>query len=271
MQTLYDKEQIEAGYFLSRLGTDEPPAVLVTASWKEAYGKFYAALGMGRTTEEFKNSLKNRRDHFDSHMPNHRAGWQELDGTPQPLSGPLQEVYDELNTLSDEELWLRIKPYAVTVYDAKLSQKQGKATGAKFFSSEFQGSKTPGGKVPEEIVVTHGAVVDGLKLYVEQQNQGLLVYNTQKIDLAVDDDNVRKCIYEVKTRTDTQSVYTAVGQLFMHSAGANNIQKWIVLPGPIDNNVLIECLAALGVSILAYSEQNGTYLFAPFSTSGYAP
>ncbi len=59
-------------------------------------------------------------------------------------------------------------------------------------------------------------------------------------------------IYEVKTATDTQSIYTAVGQLYMHSAGAPDIEKWMVLPGPEENEQLIHCLNTLNISVLWY-------------------
>lgn len=86
-----DVRLVEVGYFLSRAGVANPPAPLGAASWKEAYAKFYASFGQGKSEEAFRNSLKNLRDHFDSHLPNERTGWMGDDGQPQKLSAANQE------------------------------------------------------------------------------------------------------------------------------------------------------------------------------------
>ena len=39
----------------------------------------------------------------------------------------------------------------------------------------------------------------------------------------------------------------------MHSAGTENIEKWMVLPGPVDNDDLLDCLNTLGISVLWYA------------------
>lgn len=259
-----EKGLIEAGYFLSRMGVGNPPEVLQATSWKEAYAKFYSAFGMGKTESEFKNSLKNLRDHFDSHLDNNRIGWKNSAGNPQQLSSVNQRVFDELQMLDDAALWDRIKPCVVTSYDAALSRRKIKANyskKAKFFSSEFKGRKVLKERKTSEAIVTHGFVVDCLKAYVDRKVSGCFTYNTQKIDLALELNGELSSIYEVKTSTDTQSIYTAVGQLYMHSADVPGLQKWIVLPGPIDNDELFKCFDSLGISLLCYRMRNETYQF----------
>lgn len=66
-----DVRSVEEGYFLSRVEVAKPPVPLGAVSWKEANVEFCA----GKSEEAFKNSLKNLRDHFDSLLPNERAGW----------------------------------------------------------------------------------------------------------------------------------------------------------------------------------------------------
>lgn len=260
MNTNIERGLIEAGYFLSRMGTNAPPTVLNAVSWKEAYSKFYSTFGLGKAEEEFKNSLKNFRDHFDSHLENNRVGWKDDSGNPQQLSSENQQVLDELNKLDDVALWEKIKPYVVTSFDLKLSSqkiKQITAQKTKFFSSEFKGTKKIKAQEMSEATVNHGLVVDSLKSYVDSTTDASFSYNTQKVDLALEISGQLQRIYEVKTATDTQSLYTAVGQLYMHTAGSNSIEKWIVIPGPVENKDLLECLTVLNISVLWFAIKDG--------------
>jgi len=74
-----------AAYFLSRCTAagKAPPLQLSVASWREAYERFYPALGEGREVDRFRNSLKNARDTFDAHMANGRRGWRDS-GSREP-------------------------------------------------------------------------------------------------------------------------------------------------------------------------------------------
>lgn len=158
----------------------------------------------------------------------------------------------------------KIKPYVSMSYDSKVSNKKIKqvtAQKAKFFSSEFKGIKKVKVKELHEATVNHGLIVDSLKSYVEERVDDAFAYNTQKVDLAVEVADQLKRIYEVKTATDTQSLYTAVGQLYMHTAGSNNIEKWVVLPGPIENEDLLECLSQLDIWVLWYELEEGLCKF----------
>lgn len=259
MSSIFDIRLIEVGYFLSKLGVNAPPKVLEASSWKEAYSKFYGTFGGDKTEVEFKNSLKNLRDHFDSHLDNERTGWMAEDGQPQKLSTANQEVFDRLHKLTDAELWDHIRPLAITSYNSKLEKKKTdeiKESGVKYFSSEFSGKKKVKSKASTEANVVHGYVVDQLKKFVEQNFKNTVVFNTQKIDLAIDLDGEITKIFEVKTSIDTQSIYTAVGQLFMHSTGIPNVSRIIVLPEPLENESTINCLCELGIQIILFSIDN---------------
>ena len=262
------RELIEVGYFLSRVGIDDPPPQLKARTWKEAFAKFYGTFGASKDETEFHNSLKNLRDHFDSHLPNNRAGWLEKDGrTPQELSSANLEVLHEFQDLTEEELWFRIKPYATTSYDEKIARSQSRKVTkekAKYFSSEFSGRRELPAKAKHsgEAVVNHGLVVDSLKLHIEKAYPDAFVYNTQKIDLALETNGVLSRIYETKTSTDTQSVYTAVGQLFMHTANSLDVEKWIVLPSPLKNDDLEGCLQALEINLLLYTIEDSDVIFS---------
>ena len=255
MSSNLDKRLVEVGYFLARLGIKRAPAQLGANNWKEAYAKFYATFGGEKNEIEFMNSIKNIRDHFDSHLENSRAGWMIEDGSPQQLTTLNQSVFDEFQKYTDDESWRRIRPYAVTSFNAKVATagaKRAKHQGARFFSSEFSGKQKRMGKASGEVEVMHGYIVDQLKRYVESSHKTSSVFNTQKIDLAREENGVVLEIYEVKTSVETQPVYTAVGQLFMHTAGSSEICKIIVLPDARENADLVECLQMLGIRVIWY-------------------
>ena len=265
MSIVLDNKVIEVGYFLSRLGIKDPPVQLNAKSWKEAYAKFYSTFGGAKDETEFKNSLKNIRDHFDGYLENSRTGWMDKNGTPQKLSSSNKLIFDELQCLSDRELWARIKPYAVLSYDEEIASKKSfeiKEKGAKYFTSEFNGVKKVRAQMEMDIQVFHGLIVDHLKVYVEKNNPSETVFNNKKIDLACEENGNLKKVFEVKTSSDSQSIYTAVGQLFMHSAGST-ASKYIVLPMNVDNSDLVGCLDSLEIKILWFTLIDGVYEFKP--------
>lgn len=258
-----NRQFAEVGYYLSRRGVKDPPIELNADTWHAAYSSFYLILGRGKSENEFRNSLKNVRDHFDSHHNySRRRGWRLEDGSPQPLSALLQDVFNDLEQLRDETLWGRIRPYLSQVGVKRAATKK-----AKFFSSEFMGTRASRRITVEKTTVKHGRVVENLRHYVENSMENALVYNTRQIDLALDVDGELRRMYEVKTATDTQSIYTAVGQLHMHAAGAPDVEKWIVLPGPLRSRDLVECLHTLGILVLWYRLQGKTHRFFPIIPS----
>ena len=189
MTNKLDEKLVEVGYFLSRLGKDDPPKQLNANTWKEAYEKFYPSLGQNKDAKQFQNSLKNLRDHFDSHIENNRAGWMDSNGRPEKLSALNQDVFLRLQKLDEIELWDYIRPLAVTSYDSTLANKKNiteKKLGLKYFSSEFSGNKSVKAKDGSEFFVYHGLVVDSLKEFASNNFEHTLIFNTQKIDLAIE-------------------------------------------------------------------------------------
>lgn len=61
-----EDDLLEAAWYLSKYGKSQPPVRLGVQKWKEAYDLFYPRFGAGKTANEFRNSLKNSRDRFDS-------------------------------------------------------------------------------------------------------------------------------------------------------------------------------------------------------------
>jgi|GEM_PF-285632 len=111
-----DTELLEVAFFLSKYGKDNPPKFLNMKTWNEAYDLFNYQLNENKTNEEFRNSLKNFRDHFDSHLNNSRIGWMK-DGKPEKLSSEAKEIFEKLDKLSDLDITELIKKYMPITFD----------------------------------------------------------------------------------------------------------------------------------------------------------
>ena len=87
-----------------------------------AYAMFYRTLGKRRTVGQFRNSLKNARDMYDSHLASGRVGWRDPavspDGVHQPgalrppstLGATAAKVMSVWQCRSDQELWQAVHP-----------------------------------------------------------------------------------------------------------------------------------------------------------------
>jgi 5-methylcytosine-specific restriction protein A len=111
-------------YFLSRCGSvvagrrsPGPPDSLRAPTWERAYAMFYGRLGRRRTYTAFRNSLKNARDDFDSHLGSGRIGWRAkgFEGTqdrpPRRLTKQKQDVIVAWAHRSDAELWEEVRHF----------------------------------------------------------------------------------------------------------------------------------------------------------------
>jgi hypothetical protein len=88
------------------------------------------------------------------------------------------------------------------------------------------------------------------------------VENTPQIDLAIRNNTGRVThVFEVKTSCDTQSVYSAIGQLFFHALSfSTEPQKIFVAPENISIK-LRNALNKLKISIVTYTLNKGSYCF----------
>lgn len=99
---------------------------------------------------------------------------------------------------------------------AKNNQKKGKKSGfdqLKDYFEEFTGQRKS--YKPKRVYTksNHGKVVEALKKELSSRGQ---VYKSRAVDLVVEEEN-RALLFEVKTNSDTQSIYTAIGQLSIHA------------------------------------------------------
>lgn len=99
------------------------------------------------------------------------------------------------------------------------------------YNREHAGRKK--GKRPAIIdyVSRHGDVVHALREHrLKQRKTGEVVPNTKLIDLYVLRNRIMTEIYEVKTDTSRQALYTAIGQLLVHTGDRQNVKQFVVLP-----------------------------------------
>lgn len=118
-----------------------------------------------------------------------------------------------------------------------------------------------------EVDVQHGAIVDALAL--ELGRGGLEVKNSRAVDLALVVGRGVE-LFEVKTSVDTQSLYTSVGQLIIHSAALGRDENFEVRrnlvvpkmpPSPFDDIIREEVVARL----ITYRKVKGEYVFEGLS------
>lgn len=106
-----------------------------------------------------------------------------------------------------------------------------------FFSPEPTSIKS---YIPQGVitpVAEHAYVVNALAKFIEKE--GKIPFNSKQVDLYTLDDNGNyETIYEVKSKTDTQSIYTAIGQVCYHSALSRDVEKVIVLPKEIPRKIV---------------------------------
>jgi hypothetical protein len=100
----------------------------------------------------------------------------------------------------------------------------------------------------------HGDIVNALHdMRKARKRPNEKILNTPLIDLFVKRGGRIIEVYEVKTGTDRQAIYTAVGQLMVHSKGDKQTHKIVVLPAderlPTGIN---ETLSTLGIDVFRF-------------------
>lgn len=108
------------------------------------------------------------------------------------------------------------------------------------FKHEHFGTSVVEKKTKTIIERTHGLVVN--ELANELSKMGYLIGNDSNRDLIIHDGtNNLKCIFEIKTSINSQSIYAAVGQLLMYSINIGSLIEpglFIVLPDLLNDTVL---------------------------------
>lgn len=117
------------------------------------------------------------------------------------------------------------------------------------FTAEFEGSFDVPARDSRTAERNHGLVVN--QLAAELRAQGLAPRNTLLIDLLVEMHSGRVALFEVKTSSDRDSIYTCVGQLMVHR-GDRTWRQVAVLPHVVRPD-LAAALGTLGIDVLTFT------------------
>lgn len=131
----------------------------------------------------------------------------------------------------------------------------------KDFKPEFEGKRQP--YTPSQTIqarVTHGRVVNQLAELA--QKHGFDNYYNRRVDLYIESGNSKTALIEIKTDTDTESIYKAIGQLLYNAKLSNTQNSMLVaaFPVPIDQE-LEKILNKLQIQCIWYSEKDAKIVF----------
>jgi len=135
------------------------------------------------------------------------------------------------------------------------------------FREEFTGKKRYSVEKQIKALCDHGPGVNGLDLALE--GLGLRVGNDRNRDLYVVDSVGRiKVLFEVKTDTSTSSLYSAVGQLMLHSVNLPERPR-LILTIPEGVSTAVEGkLNRLGIEVLTYGWSDDEVVFEGLDSLG---
>lgn len=181
------------------------------------------------------------------------------------IEGKLKK-YTIIGNLNDKNLPYQIKNFIYEVDRIKslLVSKKNKSDFADpletikhSFNEEFVGTKEykhRKGKVSS--TANHGLVVNNLKKLIEEK--GKLVANDQQRDLYIYNNKAKiTTVFEVKTSLKSQSIFTAVGQLYVNNIKLNPMPRLVYVIPELPNKKLLETLDKLNIEVLVYTLKKG--------------
>lgn len=131
------------------------------------------------------------------------------------------------------------------------------------YFDEFIGKAKFNGKRNGNMDCRHGAIVKSLRKTVDGYGE---IKKSGAIDLAVIKPN-QIWLFEVKTGANTQSIYTGIGQLYIHGAvlsrkfAGKKIKKYLVIPAsPLDKD-RVRMRDELGINVVTFSQNGENYRF----------
>ncbi len=193
-------------------------------------------------------------------IENYNGVFEEID---------LDELPNEvtvIGSLKDSNLHYQIKNFvyeAARIKDLLVGKEKVKTANTPLeiikhsFNEEFVGTKEykhRKGKI--SATSNHGVVVNDLKKLIEKK--GVSVANDQQRDLYIYNKKAKiETVFEVKTSLKSQSIFTAVGQLFVNNARLKPIPKLIYVIPEKPNNNLTKTLQKQNIETLVYTLAEG--------------
>ncbi len=165
-----------------------------------------------------------------------------------------------IGRVDDTDIVERIWHFVRTVRDFKDAVKRGdldnedvrrKINEWDEFREEASGRRKSRRRPEIDYISYHGDVVKALRDEREAKaRDGERVVNSRLVDLMVKADDKIIEIYEVKTDSGRQSLYTAIGQLMAHSVGmGTGILRILVIPEGDLPDRRAPCFAELGIRL----------------------
>ena len=122
------------------------------------------------------------------------------------------------------------------------------------FTNEHSGTVETKQSGTKTIDRTHGIIVNALA--AELEHRSYKIGNDKNRDLFIHNKSEISALFEIKTSSTTQNLYTAVGQLLIYSIPINNSVKMIaVLPDKL-NTIVEKRFNELGIELLYYNWEN---------------
>lgn len=175
-----------------------------------------------------------------------------------------------VGTLGASDLIYQIREFVAEVSKFKsevdseqLSRQPVRQDKMLTFDPEFSGRKSGKRRSSFEYDTYHGLVVSALEQKYKREHvmDKHKTFNTQMIDLGIQADGRTKHIFEVKSSSDRQSIYSGIGQLILHSSGSSAIKKTLVLPSGNNTKELTTMLRQIDIEVLYYEINNGIVTF----------
>jgi len=193
--------------------------------------------------------------------------WKHFDGSPSPVVDPDRDadvvVVDSIDSprlLRHLQFFVReverIKSLAYPPEEP--ASREGDGAGGidiKDIGEEFEGGKTYTVARRIEASCDHGIIVNRLRQRLRKR--GFSVGKDRFRDLYVHRNGRITSLFEVKPDTSTTSIYSAVGQLLIHSAGlAGELKLFFVAPEELSAETR-DKLKKIGVDLLGFRWVDG--------------
>lgn len=225
----------------------------VAANWVKD-GKDYLLVHSGKIGGGRKGIGKN------AFIDNYTGEFEELNDPDLPSEVTV------IGALKDPNLPYQIRNFVLEVQRIKDLIVHGEETEKDLtpldrikhsFNEEFVGTKEykrKKGKI--STTANHGLIVNGLKELVE--DKGYLVANDQQRDLYIYNRKAKiETVFEVKTSLHSQSIFTAVGQLYVNNIRLKPIPRLVYVIPEKPNTNLSKTLKELDIETLVYNLEDG--------------
>lgn len=171
---------------------------------------------------------------------------------------------DSKNEVSHDQLLQLIRSHLLVSFNADSNSSTTSKKVRKSYRPEFYGEKELTPHTTTKAFVEHGKIVDALKDHLQKKDKRCTLYNNQRLDLGVEKGGEVTDIFEVKTSCDSQSIYTAIGQLYFHGKDLPNATLNIVLPKQALIHELKRDLLKIKLNVIEFNLIDGVYKFTVF-------